>query len=296
MVVVVNDGDPEPPWDVLDDLSDPRLVRFDLPDNRGRYFADQVVLDATRSHYFLVQDADDWSEPRRIEILLDRLRSEHAVGVVSATYRHDGVSQPRVTHQRGLTISLDRRMRHLANHFGLFRTDALRDIGGFFADFRIGYDTLLVNWLAMTGRLAAVKEPLYHRRQRSGSLTSAVDTGIGSPGRAAVKRELDRMYAKGFDAYLQLMDGQLTPPQLAARVRAISAARVGPKARAAVGHESARLREVLDRREARAAAGARTARVPGLREDVRSAASRPQRAPERLDGQPSTRRRTGPPP
>src|SRR5690606_4514374 len=65
-VVVVNDGDPRPPWEALSHIDDPRLVRFSLPENYGPYFAHAVVLAATSSPYFLVQDADDWSDPERI--------------------------------------------------------------------------------------------------------------------------------------------------------------------------------------------------------------------------------------
>src|SRR5262245_35812210 len=57
-VVVVNDGDPEPPWDQLAHIDDPRLVRFNLAANYGRYFVDAVVLNATPDLYFVVQDAD----------------------------------------------------------------------------------------------------------------------------------------------------------------------------------------------------------------------------------------------
>src|SRR5712692_1784143 len=65
-LVVVNDGDDDPPWDQLTYIDDPRLVRFDMRSNHGRYFADTVVLNATTDNYLVIQDADDWSEPDRI--------------------------------------------------------------------------------------------------------------------------------------------------------------------------------------------------------------------------------------
>jgi len=46
-LIVVNDGDDDPPWDQLADIRDSRLVRFDLKSNHGRYFADAVVLNST---------------------------------------------------------------------------------------------------------------------------------------------------------------------------------------------------------------------------------------------------------
>lgn len=71
-VVVVNDGDRVGPWRELADIADPRLVRFDHPENRNRYFADAVVLAATPDDWFATQDADDWSEPDRLERLIQR--------------------------------------------------------------------------------------------------------------------------------------------------------------------------------------------------------------------------------
>ena len=73
--VVVFDGD-RTGWNTIDDIDDARLVRHVLGENRGRYFADQVVLDATQSDYFLVQDSDDWSEPGRVERLTRRTSAD----------------------------------------------------------------------------------------------------------------------------------------------------------------------------------------------------------------------------
>src|SRR5579859_5430453 len=64
-VVVINDGDPNPPWAALADITDPRLLRFDLKENRGPYFALAVALEATPDPFFLIQDADDVSAPNR---------------------------------------------------------------------------------------------------------------------------------------------------------------------------------------------------------------------------------------
>lgn len=83
LVIVVNDGDDQATWGELTHIDDPRLIRFDLKANRGRYFADAVVLNTIDSPYFAVQDADDWSEPQRLAVLLRALREAHADAVSS---------------------------------------------------------------------------------------------------------------------------------------------------------------------------------------------------------------------
>jgi glycosyltransferase involved in cell wall biosynthesis len=244
--VVVNDGDPEPPWSTLTDIDDKRLVRFDLTRNRGRYFADQVVLAATTSRYLLIHDADDWSEPRRLEVLLARLRAEDAVGAVSAARRSaDRHGPARVITMDGVSRPLSPRFAHIANLHGLFRTDALRALGGFYAGFVVGYDSFLINALAMTGHVARVEEPLYHWRARANSLTNAAATGMGSELRRTTARELQVMYRAAYRSYAQHHAGRLEADALATSIRELVVRRVGSRVQRELASESRRLEAKL---------------------------------------------------
>ena len=49
-LIVVNDGGPPDVWTPLEDIGDPRLIRFDLTPNRGRYQADAITLAAFQQH------------------------------------------------------------------------------------------------------------------------------------------------------------------------------------------------------------------------------------------------------
>ena len=70
-VIVVNDGDCDPPWADLMSMRDPRLVCFDLQRNHGGpFFAYAVVANTVTSTWFLIQEQDDWSDPRRLQQLL----------------------------------------------------------------------------------------------------------------------------------------------------------------------------------------------------------------------------------
>src|SRR5208282_5726799 len=83
-VVVINDGDLDPPWARLAHIWDPRLVRFNLNANHGPYFATAVALNATSASFLLIQDADDWSSPNRVEVLLSNLQEHHTDFAFSA--------------------------------------------------------------------------------------------------------------------------------------------------------------------------------------------------------------------
>jgi hypothetical protein len=240
VVVVVNDGDPEPPWGVLSDVDDRRLVRFDLPRNRGRYFADQVVLEATDTPFLLVQDADDWSEPHRVEVLLRELRRAHAAAAFSASFRSTRVAR------------VDRMRRpfgpgfvHRGNFTGLYRTDALRAIGGLYAGFRVGFDSFVVSAVGMAAPVAVCDEPLYHWRSRPDSLTAAPETGGGSAQRRREVRAMRCLYAEAFGAYGEYLDGVIDADALRRGIRERSEARVSPRARRELAEQSARLAAAL---------------------------------------------------
>jgi glycosyltransferase involved in cell wall biosynthesis len=200
--VVVFDGD-RTGMDAIDDIDDPRLVRHVLAENRGRYFADQVVLDATSSDYFLIQDSDDWSEPTRVERLLVELLRTGADVCVSDVVQHDRRSGQEQTSRQGwphLNDAIGPRFFHRAGHQGLYRTEILRSIGGWYAGHRIAFDTsVLNNVLLAGGRVVSVPEPLYHRNIRNGSLSMSPKTGWNTPERRRVASELRtlhrRMYA-----------------------------------------------------------------------------------------------------
>jgi len=235
LAVVVNDGDEDPPWNELAHIDDPRLIRFDLPQNRGRYFADAVVLNATPDAYFLIQDADDWSEPERITVLLSRLREDEADGVVSSLYEHhrdNGRTMP-VRQERfgGLNRPLTERLQHRASHTGLFRSASLRRIGGYYGGFRIGYDTHLVSLLLMVGRISYVDRPLYHRLVRPDSLTGSRATGLRSPARNRVRRQLQEIYEEAYRHYTRHSRGEIGKEALCGFIRQICSQHVPESAR-----------------------------------------------------------------
>lgn len=194
-LVVTCDGDTvTPPWPALDDIDDPRLVRWTLPANRGRYYCDAAVLAACDSPWWAIHDADDWADPRWLErMLAHAIHGYDAVFGPEVIHRVDGTSY---TEPVGDLTRAHSQMRQLAHHAGLYRTAALRAAGGYHPELRIGYDTLIVGLMVMSGRVFAVDEPLYHRVARTGSLTSDPATGFRSELRRQTRARLERLYAQ----------------------------------------------------------------------------------------------------
>jgi len=192
-LVVVNDG--------------AGLVRFDLPANRGRYYADAVVLAAAASPLWMVHDSDDFTDRRHIRQLVDALGTNDAA--FAGYERHTPSGRGTVTLPR-----IDRvdAIRHIT-HYGsvLWRTDALRSLGGPNPGWTIAYDTFLLALAARRLRCVAVPDATYHHVIRGGSLTQARATKIGSSRRRGVQLQRQRLWRAVKDLPIELVAAKLRP-------------------------------------------------------------------------------------
>ena len=258
-VVVVNDADLEtPPWPVLADIRDPRLVRFDLAENRGPYFALQVVLNATSAPYLLIQDADDWSHPDRAARLLSAIESERADLAVSAqpqfvTMPNGHINKVATRWHRcrdekddiKIPFLIDRnitsRFRYRAPHAGLVSTSTLRRLGGYYGGFRITSDVLLTNCILMSGKVAHVPQPLYHRFIRPGSLTHSPETGTTSAYAEQVRSQASALYTECHHQYLKFLSGKISSGNFIDQLHAIRTSTILPADQTALISETQRL-------------------------------------------------------
>jgi glycosyltransferase involved in cell wall biosynthesis len=232
-LVVLNDGDdPTHAWAPLAHVDDPRLVRFDLPQNGGRYRADAIALAACPTEFFMVHDSDDWSDPDRLERLLAKAEGRDVVLGGYRIHRQDGSTRDVAPTPE--LISDASALRHVAHHTALFRTEALRSIGGPHPGYRVSYDTFMIDVAVLTLRWAVVREPLYHYRQRPDSLVSDRRTGMRSPYRQKIRAELAT-------AWSRYRTQRALPP-------------VSPALRAEVAAEAERLSRVLGGEERAAVA------------------------------------------
>jgi hypothetical protein len=246
-LIVLNDGEEPCPWDLLADIKDPRLVRFDLDANRGRYFADAVALTATSDRYFMVQDADDWSSLNRAALLYGVLRDNNAGAVFSALNQYVA-GKPRKDGTPQCTLAPQPQLTHIAYHVGLYRTESLRAIGGYYGGFRFGYDTLITGLLSLTTKLCYVDAPLYHRDLRDGSLSTSPDTGLTSQAREHVRTELEARYAQAYEGFQQYLAGCRSIDELCRQIALAASANVTADDARALAVQSDRLRAQLNAR------------------------------------------------
>lgn len=172
-LVVVNDaGDATEAFRPLQDITDPRLIRFSLQENHGRYFADAVVAFACNSEFFTTHDSDDWSELGRLDEMM-RLNADVVPGTEIIHTRN------RYRVRRPLLKLPNRPLPHMWHLSAVYRTEVFRSV--IHPGFRVGYDSLMSSMLAVSDlRITPALRYKYHRVSREGSLTRDPLTGIGS--------------------------------------------------------------------------------------------------------------------
>jgi glycosyltransferase involved in cell wall biosynthesis len=245
-VIVVNDGDPNPPWDLLFDIRDPRLVRFDMKVNRGPYFATAVALNSSTTPFFLIQDGDDWSSPQRVEASLSSLERHRADFVFSAArlYRETsagllesyGVDWPREPE-----TTLTPQFRYRLPHHGMWRSQVVKRIGGYYGGFPMGYDQLLMNALLMIGKYSYVRDELYHRLVRRDSLTMSPRTGYKSRVRSAIRDDLASIYSQLYQLRSRFLSQSIGSTQFVSGIRKACLSYLTAKKAADLQVESQRL-------------------------------------------------------
>lgn len=216
VLVVVNDGASSTVWQPIAHIDDPRLIRFDLPENRGRYYADAVVLAATGTDLFTIHDSDDWSEPDRYQRLHTKLVQARAEVVFGGYRQHklDGTTRDvrpslQTMHRSGV-------LRHVAHHTAIYKTEALRRIGGPNPTYRMAWDTFMIGMAARELKWCQVPDPLYHHCHRPGSLMQDPKTSKDSPARKALWVELR---GNRWKHYLKTGERPPVDPVLAAAVQ-----------------------------------------------------------------------------
>jgi len=197
-VVVVNDGS-----EALRGLPrDDRLILLELEENLGRYFCDAIVTEAIRDRpeeIWAVLDSDDYWETDHLERVLPFMED----GAVLSPYRRsrEGKGSTRIQQpSRRVQGPIPDKYVHLGHWCsGAWRSDRIQKAGGIHPGFRVGFDTLFVSMIRLTGPIGLAPEGGYFWCQRSdGSLTTARETRFGSQFRIDQKTKQAQLYSKAY--------------------------------------------------------------------------------------------------
>lgn len=194
-MLIISDGNDEPPWDALDGIDDPRIAFHHFERNYGQFAIYDTVLKKDGAQLFAIQDDDDVSAPNRLERLIQKMRETNADVVFSDIEREtlDGKVVLQPSHPEWLSKNPDK-IVHVGSHVGLWKTESLRAIGGYYGGFRLGADTVVVGLMAQLGRTAFLHEPLYRAKRTRDSMTANPDTAIDSEARDKVWADIHALW------------------------------------------------------------------------------------------------------
>jgi cytochrome c-type biogenesis protein CcmH/NrfG/GT2 family glycosyltransferase len=187
-VVVVDDASPQPPIDIVRRY--PQVTLMVADQNRGPYSILQAIYDRAQYDVFMMQDADDWSTPDRLELLLEAAEAQRAdmVGCqISSVW--DGVApEPeRFLTEDALASVIANPMGHpIYLNSSILHRDLVKRVGGLSTGLRLSGDTEFAQRAVFAGRIINIAERCYHRRVHPHSLTRAEATGINSRARAKI--------------------------------------------------------------------------------------------------------------
>ena len=140
----------------------PEVTLLGAEDNGGPYRAVQSVIDATSFDAYLFGDADDWSAPDRLEVLLDVAAHRGAELVGSHEVRvlvDQGDMVPvRYPLDVNAVLSENPTAFPLLHPTSLVGSDLLRRIGGFATGLRFSGDAELLRRAAHAARVVTLRD------------------------------------------------------------------------------------------------------------------------------------------
>jgi len=153
-LIVVDDGSTDDSVAIARSTGDPRVRVLEMGRNVGIARSLNAGIEAARAPIVAVQDADDHSEPTRLERQLEALRVSPAVAVVGSRMREvDGEGRelaPRTSFAAGDVRPVLMRFNPIPNGCAAFRRDAVLAVGGY--DPRYRYATEYDLWLRLAER------------------------------------------------------------------------------------------------------------------------------------------------
>lgn len=198
-LIVINDNGNRKCWKELDDISDTRLTRIDMPVNQGTYACHAETLRRCKTVWWSPHDSDDYVLPGRYEKLLNSIGNTK-VDVLLGGHTNismDGIETPMTEVNRVQTSKTSPWIKHIAVWTGgLWRTEWLRKAGGINGTYRTSYDSVLITLALRFADIYTINDMGYMRIRHPSSLTMNKDTRTGSAYRTQVLNHLNTVFAQ----------------------------------------------------------------------------------------------------
>jgi glycosyltransferase involved in cell wall biosynthesis len=179
--IIVNDGSSDATAEILQEFEsrDSRVRIIDQP-NAGLTVALRSGCGAATGEFIARQDADDWSDPLRLEKLVKLIDVQTGAVMVSswATYVDDDGEFVELVERCADPDDATRKLLYErsgppAHGTVMIRRHAYEQVGGYRTCFYFGQDSDLWLRLGMVGKIAFVQESLYQWRMSVNGISGA---------------------------------------------------------------------------------------------------------------------------
>jgi hypothetical protein len=220
-IAVINDGSGSLPLGIVRQF--PQVTLLASPENVGPYRLVQQVINDTFYDAYLFQDADDWSTPHRLEILLLEAERSGAelIGSQEVRVLCDEADATPFTYPLDVNKALAETPWSfpLLHPTSLIARELVMRLGGFATGMRFSGDAELLRRAGHVAHVVNVPDFCYVRRKRPGALTTAPETGLRSPARLAVQEALHERAKENADRVSRGLPPQLEPYAVAPPIR-----------------------------------------------------------------------------
>jgi len=210
-IVVIDDASGDPPLRVVQRFPQVTLLQADR--NCGPYRLVQQVIEDTGYDAYLFQDADDWSAPDRLELLLRYAEQTGAelIGTQEIRVFCDEAEVTPISWPLDVHAPFEEKPTAfpLLHPTSLVTRDLVTALGGFASGLRFSGDAEFLRRARFVSHIVNIPHHAYYRRIREGSLTTAPDTGLQSPER---KRVMEMLWERARSNAERVSAGQ--EPQL----------------------------------------------------------------------------------
>ncbi|RZL05855.1 MAG: glycosyltransferase family 2 protein [Pedobacter sp.] len=189
-VLIVDDASTDNSLELCQSFCDTRLKIITCPENTQKIGAVNKALALASGDYIAFQDADDWSEPERIEKQLEAFLKDPHLGICFTDYRYAGSKND----SAGAIAHTDCELKDEFLHFGykgntqlnasacpsiMISRAALEKTGGYHEYFkgRVAEDVQWIYRILKYFKGITVPEMLYHYTVREDSLTGIQFSG-----------------------------------------------------------------------------------------------------------------------
>ncbi len=222
-IIVIDDASKGPPELIVRRYPGVTLLRS--PQNVGPYRLIQQVIELTAFDGYMFQDADDWSGPRRLELLLAEAEESGAeligcqeMRLFTGTADAQPFYYEPLVRERALRFPRGYPLLHPSS---IVSRSLVTRLGGFATGLRFGGDSEFLRRAIWDAHVTNIPYLSYFRRMRPGSLTMAPETGSKSQGRIQHRQGLADLTRARLESHARQERVDLSPLSTASAIELV---------------------------------------------------------------------------